>query len=378
MHGGGWAAAAVFALVPAVARAQPPAPATQGPESWVLSLGIQEAWEKNIRNSSLGQDDTFTRFVGGLSHAHQGPRLTFDLAANGAGNVYRQNSGLNVFNYTGTVGLGYRLSSRSVLALRDTLVSVYNTDLVGFGDEGEILELTLVRRNRATASLSHRISTRTNLTLSGRHDYVDFDSETAIDGQWYGGGLDLSRSFGESTTWTLGANVSRSERLGTTADVGTATLGWGHTFMRNWSASLAGGITQIRSGGRDRTRWNAEADLSRRVEGSTFSMGYVRRVGQAFGLGRERETDAFRLGYDRALGTKFVLSGDFNYVVSRDPFDPAFTLKTQIYAVGLTYNLASEWSLRGSYLFRRRSGITGQSIDGQRALIGLAYRKVWR
>lgn len=366
--------------VPTVARAQPPARGGQRAETWVLSLGAQEGWEMNIRNSSStqGQDDTVTRFVGGLSHAHQGPRLTLDLAADGAANLYRVNTALNRFNYSGSVGLGYRLSSKTAFALRDSLVSTYTTDLVGFDDEGQILELTLVRRNRAVGSLRHQVSTRTNLTLSGRHDYVDFQSETAIDGKRYGGGLDLSRRFGENTTWTLGANVSRSERLGTAADVGTANLGWRHTFTREWTAGAAAGISRIHSGDQDRTRWNAEADVSRRVERSTLSAGYARRVGQAFGLGRERESDVYRLGYDRLLGTKFAFSGDFAYIVSRDPFDSTFNLKTQNYTAGLSWNLAREWGLRGSYLFRRRSGSTGPGVDGQRALLALSYRKAWR
>lgn len=377
-----------LALLPAVAAGQTPMRSGgQGPESWVLTLGVQEAWEKNIRNRAGSDNDSdyLTRLVGTLSHSHTGQRLTLDFNADGAGNFYHSNSTLNRFNYAGAVGMGYRLSPRTLFGLRESLVSTYTTDLVGFDDEGEILELTLVRRNRASASLAHQISNRSTLSFNARHDYVDFNSADAIDGKRYGGGLDLSRRFGQNTTWSLGANVFRSERSGFASDVGVTTLGFRHGFNRAWSATLNAGITYVEGVGDSQTRWNAAAELARRVERSSFSVGYARRVGQAFGLGRERESDVYRLGYDRAIGTKLALAGDFGYTVSRDPFDPAFSLKTQSYTAGLTYSLTRAWGLRGTYLFRRRSGNvrgssgpSGPSVDGQRALVSLTYRKGWR
>lgn len=381
-------AVVVLALAPTVVRAQAPARAgSPGPESWVLSLGVQEGWEKNIRNraNTENDSDTVTRLVGTLAHSRVGPRLTLDFTADGAGNFYRVNNTLNRFNYSGAVGMGYRLSPHTTFGLRESLVSTYTTDLVGFDDQGEILELTLVRRNRASASLAHQISTRSTLSFNARHDYVDFDSDLAIDGKRYGAGLDLSRRFGQATTWTLAANVARSERSGTVADVGVTTLGFRHGFGRFWTASLNGGITYIQGVGESQTRWNGESELARRAERSNFSLGYARRVGQAFGLGRERESDVYRLGYDRAIGAKLALAGDFGYTVSRDPFDADFSLKTQSYTAALTYNLSRAWGLRGSYLFRRRTGnvggangASGEPVDGQRAMLSLNYRKAWR
>ena len=211
-----------------------------------------------------------------------------------------------------------------------------------------------------------------------RHEYVNFDSASLVDGTQIAATGTLSRRV--ASEQTLGASYvfSSSSSPGRPRWTNHTVFGsWAGRFGQHWAAAASGGATRGASG---KLRPYAAAELTGEFPRTLLYARASHSLSQAYGFGLEREATILNAGLRQQLGRRLFGSIGVGYDRSREvgadtaPF-------TGINANGdLSFSLSQHFFLIADALYRlRRSSSPGApETSGSQVGLRLSYERTPR
>jgi hypothetical protein len=297
------------------------------------------------------------------------------MGVGGTGVRYHSIEGLAHFGGNAGLGLVYSLSPKAILSLNDTLQSQWGRDSVLLVDSGLYYGTVRTLTNRATGELSLRATERTTAAVDVRHEYVNFDSDTLVDGTQIAAGGTLSRRI--ALEQTLGASYvfASSSRSG-------APRSTNHTVFGSWAGRLGLRWTGAASAGAIRTafgQWRpyATAQLSAEFRRTLLYARASHSVSQAYGLGREREATILTAGLRQQLGRRLSASIGGGYDWSREIGEGSTPFHGITANGDLSFTLSRHFFLSAAGSYRHRQGDSPASLATTSSRVGLrlAYER---
>ena len=163
----------------------------------------------------------------------------------------------------------------------------------------------------ATAGFGYRFGTATSVTVDARHERVDFDSPTLVDGSQLALGATInhrrSAVGGLGASYLFVASTTAAQR----SESHTAYGSWRRLLGPRWTTGISAGITHS-----SRAQGNypyAVGELGATYGRAFFSARLSTNLSQAYGAGYEQEVRTAGLTVRRAVGRRVTasLSGVF-------------------------------------------------------------------
>lgn len=352
---------------------------SQGP--WLFAVSLRETYDTNVRfRSDPDPDDFVTTLDASLSRAFRSTRNDLSLSTTVGRLFYLERDDLNRWTFAGGVSLVSRLSPRTQLTASDAYSSNYTDQVTNLVDDGAPLPQSAVRRNRARLGLAVQLSPSTSLDLVAFHDLNDYEDPVLVDGKRFGAVTTATRRFSANKGATASYEFQRNNRGGAIAYIHTPSLGWSQALGSRVQLGLTAGVSYVDSGIEGNLHPIGSATLNMRFQRGSAGLGYVHRIRQNFGLGRETNDHIVSATLLRSLGPRLAFDASYTYVHSTDAFDPTAELDSQGGQVGLRFEAAARLSLFAGYVYQRRSQPTngGSSIvSAHRPTIQGSYSIGW-
>ncbi len=353
----------------------------QQPGAWQLSLRLRETYDTNVRlRSDPNPEDFLTSATAVLARRFRGQRTTATLSATGGRLWYLERPDRDRWHYAGSLELASRLSPRAQLIFSDAFISTYTNEVVDLAEDGTLLQLSALRRNRARLGLALGLSATTSLDLITLHDVNDYADPTLVDGRRLGAGATLARRLSARTGATLAYDFQKNDRTREVSQVHSASLGLSQAAGARTQLSVSGGIGHVRSAGRTATRLVGSAGLVYRLQRGSISLQYQRRIRQTFGLGRETTNDSLDWNLQHRLGRRLGVNAGLTYVHAVGAFVRTDELEAQKGQAGLSFQATRDLSLFAGYVYQRRTRAFDTSRDrasAHRPNIQVSYNLGW-
>jgi hypothetical protein len=343
---------------------------------WNLILQAGESWERNpMFRPAQTQASLADRLEAQADYIRTTPRSRFSAALGGAGIRYHSIEGLDHLGGSAGLGLAYNLSPKAMISLNDTLESRWARDSTLLVDSGLYYDTVRTLTNRANGQLSLRATERTSGAVNIRHEYVNFDSASLVDGTQIAATGTLSRRVAREQTLGASYVYSSSSSSGTTRRTNHTVFGsWAGRFGEQWATAVSAGAVRAAGG-----QWRpyAAAELTGEFRRTSLYARASHSVSQAYGFGRERETTILNAGLRQQLGRRLLASIGGGYDRSRDvgADTPPFT---GINANGnLRFTLSRHFFLGADALhrLRRSNGPGAPETSASRAGLQLIYER---
>jgi len=365
-------AGACAAARPAAAQRRAVQPA---PESWLVAIEAEGAYESNVRFQSPNDPgDQIGRLNGSALRSWQGPRGQISFAGRGSAAMYRDSRDLNRFTYDLVADGARRVTPRLTMsgaALYETRLS---SELNAAVSDLPILPLSLSRTIGGSTLAEYRLSPL--MSTTGRVEYtrVTFDSPLLFDGDALDARATLARRYAREASVSLVGEAQQGSTQGQPLATQTAAAAWDAT-RGNLGARLQAGVTRSSAGPTPHYGPSGAAELRLRVHTTGQAMArYTRTVAQAFGLGTLLTTDQVAAGYDRASlrGTLVHLGVSRGW--SSDPTRIGGQLVTSDATVDLRKVFLSGVTVGGGAFVRRRVDVQQVTGTGVRLVFGYTLR----
>jgi len=321
---------------------------------WTGNVAAQGSWNSNPRSATLGQDGYVESLGVGLGYTLNSPRSQVEFAAQGLGLLHQGTGRTDRFNYTGMLNVSRQATPRLALQFSEAVVSTYSQHSPFLAADGLVYGLVLYRTNHLSGGMTYRLTPRTNLSVTARHDWVRFDSSANLVGGWqFTTGASLGRQMTAVDSLSLSYSFRHSRyQSGSRRNTDTHTLmtGWTRRLSERFALSASAGASQVNFVGfNSRYGLVAKAALSAQLRTGSVSLRYEHGTSQAYGFGRDRLFDVVGLAHSRSLGRRLSATVSGVYGRSRDLFDPTWGYDTQNYSLGLQYAAGRQWTLGAGY-----------------------------
>jgi len=359
---------------PATAAAQAP------PELWTLSMNAQGAWSSNVDFTAVQDYTVINRYGLTLGYSRDTPRTQLVTTVAAAANQFINQQGGDRMSYSAGMDWTRQLSPRTSLQLTDSVVSAFAQSTPLLSSSGLVFPFTQTITNRASLTLSHALSPRHAISVSGRHDYVRFDSPLLTGGQQLGLTAAYQRTLSPRTNLGLGYSYLLSNVQGRLTGTDSVFGSWSQQVGPRTSISVSAGASYFRpdSSGSSQLQATGSVGLQHQGQKTSFSLQYGRSVDQAFGFGRLRVADVASANLSRPLTRNWDLQLAAGYGRSRDPFDPTFAFDAQFLSVGTAIQATRSFSIGLDYSVARRLVGTEDAQISHTAGVALAYSWQWR
>jgi len=357
-----------------------PIAAQTPPELWTLSLNAQGAWNSNVDFSAAQDFTVINRYGMTMGYSRDTPRTQLVASVAAAANQFINQQGGDRMSYTAGLDWTRQLSPRTSLQVTDSVVSAFAQSTPLLSSSGLVFPFTQTVTNRASLTLSHTLSPRHALSVSGRHDYVRFDDPLLTGGQQLGLNAAYQRTLSSRTNLGLGYSHLLSNVQGRLTGTDSLFASWSQQVGPRTSISVSAGGSYFRpdSSGSSQLQATGSIGLQHQGQKTSFSLQYGRSVDQAFGFGRLRIGDVASAALSRPLTRNWDLQLAGGYGRSRDPFDPTFAFDAQFLNVGTTIQATRSFSVGLNYAVARRSFGTEEAQISHSAGVSLAYGWQWR
>jgi len=320
------------AAVPAAAQppSASPSPLPRGRDAFEVDVKVQASYDDNVlRTVRPGGGQYIGDATAGLGYRHQWKRSWLSLAGQAGAQRYSEIDGLNRIDYGGRGTLALTLFRRTKLTFNQGYTSSYTRDIPELAASGLGLPLVVANRLESTLRLERPLMTGWQLEADARYERLDFPSRL------------LARGEELALLSTLNHRLRRHH-----------WLAFGYSFEQGWSQGvdqrahgllagvrrnppkglgyvlLAGGA-YLGGSGRTVPIGTAELSLTRRK--SALTARYDRTIRHAFGLDRQVVSDLGSFSLSRAVSRKVTVAANATLGAGRDPRDPAFRYRSDIY-----------------------------------------------
>jgi Putative beta-barrel porin 2 len=352
------------------------APAGPG---WSFHVETQGDFESNPNFQAAPNDasDISGSAGGGFGYGRVGSRGTFSLSGEGRGLFYRELTSLNTVTFGGSMAARYRPGPKTDLMFNGTVTNDYTRHSDILLSQGIVLPQSRVLTMRFDAALSHSLSTRTSLSVSGRFERAEFDSPGLSDGTTLDGTVSLSHRLNQTVSLRVGYSHDQID-----SDIQKRSVDTGYGGARivvnprtdvdvNVGASSTGGGT----GGRKITPYGGAA-LTVKHPRLVMTLAYNHQVREDYGFGQVSEADLASFNLNRVFGRrKASYYASLTYALNRAPnaSSPGEDFSSETYGatVGLQVPMGRRIRVDGGYAYFRTSQ---PQIDSHTAFVALSYR----
>jgi hypothetical protein len=373
-----WGTALLLAALGAGHAVADPTPAT--PSAWTVGLFADEDWDSNVLFRPDGDDDTATRVGLRLRRDVTTPRTTASVEGNGSFVRYGTLSDLNRGAYGGNLSATYLLTRRTSVTVRDDAQSTYSHEVTALTSTGLLLPYVRTRSNAAELDTRYELDRRWTLAVGARHDLVDFDSSTLVDGSGLTGRAVLEHALSHTDTGLLSGEWQHGTARGQGADIATSRLGW-RTDRHLWKLELAAGVMRVESFGSTDASVTAafDATLTHALGAGSVFLRASRAADPGYGIGRTRTYDTVAFGATTAPGRRVAATLGGSWTRSHDPIDT--TLLFDAYGADAALRCVSRAGndVHATYAFRRRTdGTVPGAVSEHTVSFGVTYAHRWR
>jgi hypothetical protein len=346
---------------------------------WNVVLQAGESWERNPMFRPGETEASFAdRLQARVDYLRTTPRARFSAALGGTGIRYHSFEDLDHLGGNASLGLAYNLSPKAMISLNDTFESRWARDSTLLVDSGLYYDTVRTLTNRATGQFRLRATERTSAAVEVRHEYVDFDSDTLLDGTQIAATGSLNRRIAPEQTLGISYSYASSNSSGTTRSTNHTVFGsWAGTFGLHWGLAGSGGAIRAASG-----QWRpyAAAELTGEFRRTALHARASHSVSQAYGFGREREATILNAGVRQQVGRRLLASIGVGYDRSREVGSdlPPFTGINANGALSFTLSRHFFLGLDALHRLRRSTGPDTPETSASRVGLQLIYERTPR
>jgi hypothetical protein len=343
---------------------------------WNVVLQAGESWERNPMFRPGETEASFAdRLQARVDYLRTTPRARFSAALGGTGIRYHSFEDLDHLGGNAGLGLAYNLSPKAMISLNDNFESRWARDSTLLVDSGLYYDTVRTLTNRATGQFRLRATERTSAVVDVRHEYVNFDSDTLLDGTQIAATGSLNRRIARAQTLGISYSYASSNSSGTTRSTNHTVFGsWAGTFGQHWGLAGSGGAIRAASG-----QWRpyAAGELTGEFRRTALHARASHSVSQAYGFGREREATILNAGVRQQVGRRLLASIGVGYDRSREVgADTApFTGVNANGALSFTLSRHFFLGLDALHRLRRSTGPGAPETSASRVGLQLIYER---
>ncbi len=371
--------ASVAWLLPEIAFAQAAAGLdTTPPSTWHLQLSAGGSWYENpfFEGAAEGTDGWSSSGTATLTRTRRFRTGTFSLAGFGGVLYYPELDDFTQPTYGGTLSLDWAASRRTQLTLGQSYSRSNTRTLRALDAEGLPLPTSDLENAMTSLGFKQQLSQHWQFALSGSFTWRRYTDERLTGGEQLGGTAQLGHTLGKASSIYLGYAYTSAWFDETTNRSHQGLLGFRKRVHKGVSFELAGGASYLESTGSFYPAGNAS--LSAAGRRSSFTLGYSRDFGQAFGYGRQVIGDLAHASLRWTPTRKLSLNAGYNFGYRRDPVDEAYTIRSHIASAGFGWEIVKNLSFGGGYSWERNETEGQPVVAGQSATLSLSYGVDWR
>lgn len=288
-----------------------------GNNLWNVILQAGESWERNpMFRPAETEASLADRLDAHVDYLRTTSRSRFSANLGGTGIRYHSFEDLDHVGGDAGLGLNYNLSPKATVSLNDSVESRWARDSTLLVDSGLYYDTVRTITNRASGQFSLRATERTTAAVDVRHEYVNFDSDSLLDGTQIAATGSLSRRIAPEQTLGVSYSYASGSASGTARSTNHTIFGsWAGTFGQQWGLAGSGGAIRTASG-----LWRpyAAAELTGDLRRTSLYARASRSISQAYGFGRERESTILNAGLRQQLGRRLAASIGVGYDRNRE------------------------------------------------------------
>lgn len=350
---------------------------TKPPPTWHLQLSADGSW---YENSYFTSDPAVSSWSAsgqvGLSHTQRFRTGSYSLSAFGGALYYPEIDSFTQPTYGGAFGLEWAPSRRTHLRLGQSYDRSNTRNLRTLDLEGLPLPTSGIENATSTLGFDHQLSPHWQLGLGGAFTWRRYDDESLVGGEQMSGAAQLARSLGKHSSTYLSYGYSSSWFEQGKNRAHQALLGIRKQVERGASVVLAGGVAYLETTAAFYPA--GRASLSAAGRRTSFTLGYYRDFGQAWGYGRQMIGDMVSAGLGWTPARRLSLNAGYNFGYRRDPADETYTIRSHVVGAGLGWQIARGLSFGGNYSWERNQTEGQPVVDGQRVGASLSYGVDWK
>jgi len=369
--------APAWVFAPARAAAQTAAGLSGPPSQWHLSLGVNGTWYHNPRFDAAGESASSWSTRGRVSLSNEGRFRSGSYSISGrAGRIYYpdiKSLGQWIYGGAGTLSLTGRSSS---LSLSQSYSRTNTRHLTEAEDEALPLPTTGVDSWSSSLGVGHRLSRAYQVTANVGFAWREYDNPALVGGQRLGASVSLGRSVGQDATLSLQYQFGQSFYEDLTRRVHQAALGFTKQASRTLSLSLGGGVAYLEDVGQLYPTGNA--GITARGRKTSFSLGYYRDFGLAFGYGRQMIADVVGARLTHNAARDISLSARYSFGYRRDADDESYTVRSHVASAGVSWDIGAGFAFSSRYVWELNDTEGFPQVNGSRVTASLSYGVDWR
>lgn len=305
------------------------------------ALSIDERYDSNVRFAGRGQDiesDFLTILSPQIAAVNEQKNLRLNGLYRLDSRYYSKNQELNNMSHTASLGVNAKLSQSTSLSAGDSFVyTQYSLDVV---DTGIQTRLTDITSNTAFITTNYELSPKTSVSMTLRGGLTEYKEPVMIDTKTYSAAL--SGDYRISAASTINTTYEYTKFLfDTNENIENHSLQIGLTEhpAEDISFNVSGGIVYMPEVDGQRN-WTAEANITKRFQQATVSLGYTRTATHTSGLTDEVSmVDRGSLRWNQVLAKSLdmTISGD----ISKNRSEPSARVDILSYNTGIS----AKWQL---------------------------------
>jgi hypothetical protein len=347
---------------------------SHAPRSWFYALGVDEAYESDVRFDGTGKGDWHSRLQAGIGRQWTLPRGSFALSGNLSQLLYQGSSGQNRLLYDVATGVSYEVTRRLHWTASETVASSYSEDSSVLATAGLVFPRVTTRTNVASTALSYELTPRMTFDTSVSQMSVYFPGSNFSDGSSLGVKASISRHITQRQN--IGISLGNTFSSGTTGDIQGLLGTWQYSVGPGLTVNASAGIRPYTLFGVDGYQFapggsvGVSTTLSRN---QTFAATYEHAVEQAYGFNRTHLAHRLNANYVVTIGRRLSLEGNGNYGLNTYPQIANYTLDGRTATAGVRYLLWRQLSLGAFYglWVRKETGVPASST--YRTTFSLSY-----
>lgn len=305
------------------------------------SLSIDERYDSNVRFAGTGQDAE-SDFLTTLSPQIEAVSEQKNLNLNGLyrldSRYYSENQELNHISHTASLSMNARLSQNSSLSAGDSFAHTqYSLEAADTGIQTRRTDIT---SNAVFVTTNYELSSQASVSMTLRGSLSEFKEPAMVDTKTYSAAL--TGDYRISAASTVNTTYEYTKFLfDTNENVENHSLQIGLTehLVEDISFDVSGGIVYMPEADGQRN-WTAGANITKRFQQATVSLGYTRTATHTSGLTDEvsmADRGSLRWNQVLAKSLDMTISGD----ISKNRSEPSARVDILSYNTGIS----AKWQL---------------------------------
>ena len=252
-----------------------------------LSVLLQGGWDSNARFvAEPGPTSLATAAKLVLIHSRRFPTAVLSFSGQGGATYFTPEKGVNRFNASGRIGLNWRPSRASELAVSQTVASALTLELPDLLASGLVLPRSAAVSGTSNLEYTRQLGRDWSVGAVGSFQWLHIPTAALVGGSDVAVRTSLGRRVGRHSTLTAVGSQRESRYAQRSSGSRAASLGWSWRGDRGLRLQIEGGVA-FPEQSEDRPLVGS-AHVGWQGGALRAQAGYRRDVSQAFGIGRDR------------------------------------------------------------------------------------------